>query len=66
MAGKIQGEGDRESARRYIEDTENMESRAKSTRRRAKPPKIRTPNARGAREKEFDPKVHRDYSKPRK
>lgn len=67
MSGKNQGEGDRESARRYNEDTRkfvksgNVDKAAGETAEDAD-----AERAGRERAKELDPQLHRDYKKPQK
>ncbi|HEX7044203.1 MAG TPA: hypothetical protein VF203_06290 [Burkholderiales bacterium] len=67
MAGKNQGEGDRESARRYNEDQQRFAKSGKveQAAREAKADPAAEREGRG-RAKELDPAVHRDYTKPEK
>lgn len=67
MAQRNQGEGDRESARRYNEDTEKFTKSGKVD-KAAQDAKEDPEAERKGREraKELDPQVHRDYSKPEK
>lgn len=65
---KVQGEGDRESARRYNEATRSFVERGGVG--QADGSEVSSDEAEGAaregraRAKEFDPEVHRDYAKP--
>jgi len=67
MASKNQGEGDRESARRYNEDQQKFAKSGKveQAAREAKADPAAERKGR-ARAKELDPAVHRDYRKPEK
>jgi hypothetical protein len=67
MAGKNQGEGDRDSARRYNEKTrEFVESGKVDQAARESSEDIDAERQGRERAKELDPEVHRDYSKPQK
>lgn len=65
-----QGEGDRESARRYNkavrETTKSGEvERRETERRNSDGPELREAEEKGKeRARELDPEVHRDYNKP--
>ncbi|HEY8553990.1 MAG TPA: hypothetical protein VIL43_05565 [Burkholderiales bacterium] len=67
MAGRNQGEGGRESARRYNEDQRKFAKSGKvehaAHEAKADPEAERKGRARA---KELDPAVHRDYTKPEK
>jgi hypothetical protein len=69
---KVQGEGDRESAKRYNEDTQEFVESGKvdeAARRAGEGDKEEMERAEKAgkdRAKEFDPAVDRNYSKPTK
>lgn len=69
---KIQGEGDRESARRYNKDTRDfiesgkVDEAARKAGEGDKEEMERAETTGEARAKEFDPMVERDYSKPTK
>jgi len=67
MADQNQGEGDRESARRYNEDTEKFVKSGKVDKaaRDAKEDPQAEEQGR-SRAKEDDPQLQRDYSKPEK
>lgn len=67
MAGKNQGEGDRESAREYNERTrEFVESGKVDEAARDTREDLDAERKGRERAKELDPEVHRDYSKPEK
>ncbi|MBK1724511.1 hypothetical protein [Thiocystis violacea] len=67
---QIQGEGDRESARRYEADTQRfvesgkVEQAAKDAAEQSPETAKRAEQAGEARAKEKDPALHRDYQKP--
>jgi hypothetical protein len=69
-ASEIQGEGDKESARRYEEHTKqfvnsgSMEEASKSAAAQHPEEAERAEQAGKARAKEEDPAVHREYHKP--
>lgn len=67
MANQNQGEGDRDAARRYNEDTEKFVKSGKVDKAADKAKEDSAAEQKGReRAKEFDPQVHRDYSKPEK
>lgn len=67
MAGKNQGEGDRESARRYNQDTEKFVKSGKVDKAAREAQEDTDAEEKGReRAKEDDPQLHRDYSKPEK
>lgn len=67
---KIQGEGDRESAKRYNKDTQEfvesgkVDEAARKAGQGDKEEMERAEKAGEDRAKEYDPAVDRDYSKP--
>jgi hypothetical protein len=69
---RMQGEGDRESAKRYNEDTKEFVKSGKvdeAARKAGEGDKEEMEHAEKVgkdRAKEFDPAVDRDYSKPKK
>lgn len=69
---KIQGEGDRESAKRYNKDTQEfvesgkVEEAARKAGQGDKEEMERAEKTGEERAKEYDPAVDRDYSKPTK
>ena len=69
---RIQGEGDRESAKRYNEDTQGfvksgkVDEAARKAGEGDKEEMERAEKSGEDRAKEFDPAVDRDYSKPTK
>lgn len=67
MAGKNQGEGDKESAARYNEEQQKFvkSGRVEQAAREAKEDPEAEQEGR-ARAKELDPNEDRDYSKPQK
>lgn len=67
MADKNQGEGDRESARRYNDDTKKFvkDGKVEKAVRESKEDPEAEKKGR-ERAKEFDPQVPRDYSRPEK
>jgi hypothetical protein len=65
MAGKNQGEGDRESARRYNEATRKFVESGKVEQAAHEATEDPAAEAEGRRRaKEFDPETRRDYTKP--
>ena len=65
MAGKNQGEGDRESARRFNESQQQFVKSGKVDKAAKNAKEDLEAEAKGkARAKEFDPEEDRDYSKP--
>ncbi len=67
MADQNQGEGDRESARRYNEDTQKYVKSGKVDKAAREATEDPQAEQKGReRAKEEDPELHRDYSKPEK
>lgn len=67
MTGKNQGEGDRESARRYNDDTRRFAKSGKAEPAARAATRDDAAERKGrARAKAFDPAVHRDYGKAEK
>ena len=67
MSGKNQGEGDRESARRYNENTEKFVESGKVEKAAQEAREDLEAERKGReRAKELDPGVHRDYRNPEK
>lgn len=67
MAGKNQGEGDRESAQRYNEQTQKFVKSGKVDQAAREAKEDPEAEAKGReRAKEFDPETRRDYTKPTK
>lgn len=64
MAGRNQGEGDRESARRYNKDAQKFARSGKSAGETRRDPEAERKGR--SRAKEVDPGVHRNYSKPQR
>jgi hypothetical protein len=67
MAGKNQGEGDREAAKRYNDATEQFVKSGKVDKAAHEATEDPAAEAKGrSRAKEFDPETRRDYTKPTK
>jgi len=67
MPDRNQGEGDRESARRYNEDTQKFAKSGKVDEAARTATEDRAAEDKGReRAKEDDPQLRRDYSKPEK